>query len=173
MLALLRGEDLFEYRKQKLIRERIRKSAKKYRKAPVENWPKIVMNWDVSPESQRFSFDGQSKKEFDDYYPQGLCLGYVQLHEFDKVLCHYSRRDEGELWKVGDDSKLAYLIVYLSEGGSISPPVVKPLDNGEVIFTGGHHRYAIAKVIGEKRIPIYVCPEHKLEVGKRVTVEWA
>jgi hypothetical protein len=171
-LAVLRGEDLESHRKERAFRERICSKTEQYRNTPVGSWPKIEINWDVTQESQRFSFDGQTKEQFEAYYPEGLCLGYVELAEFDKGLCHFSRRDEGELWEVGFQSKLAFLLVYLSEGCPISPPVAKPTDNGELILIGGHHRYAIAKAIGEKTIPIYVCPEHKSEVDKRVAVEW-
>jgi hypothetical protein len=171
-LAVKRGEDIDSYRKGKAFQQRLSQAAEQYRNAPVERWPNIKINWDIRPESQKFSFDGPSIKKFEENYPKGLCLGYVELVEFDKALCRFSRRDEGELWNVGFASKLAYLIVYLSEGNPISPPFVKPIDNREVILAGGNHRYAIAKAIGEKTIPIYVCPEHKPGVETRITVEW-
>ena len=113
-----------------------------------------------------------SEQEFLKYHPEGLYLGDVTLQEFDKKLCHFSRRDEGELWELGSQNKLAYLIVYLSEGLPISPPVAKPTDNNEVILIGGHHRYAIAKSIGENDMPICVCPEHKSRVNEIINVKW-
>ena len=74
---------------------------------------------------------------------------------------------------IGSKHSLANLIVYLSEGRPISPPFVKPVDNGEVIFQGGHHRYAIAKVTGVDVFPIHVQRCNKTEIDKRVNVDWA
>ena len=156
ILAVQRGEDLEEFRKERALRIRIMNEAEKYLNAPVEKWPPIKFNWDISSTSQRFSIDGQSQEEFVENFPDGFFLGYVELAEIDKKLCHYSRRDDGELWKVGFPDRLAYLIIYLSEGRPISPPLVKPLDSGEVILQGGHNRYAIAKVVNEHEIP-YTC----------------
>ncbi|VAW78682.1 hypothetical protein MNBD_GAMMA13-1653 [hydrothermal vent metagenome] len=171
-LAVMRGENLEEYRKEASLKAKIRDESEALIDSPINQWPQIKINWDISVESQGFCFDGVSEKDFNENHPEGLLLGYVSLEDFDKKLCHYSRRDEGELWELGCQRKLAYLIVYLSEGRPISPPVVKPVENGEVIFIGGHHRYAVAKAIGENKIPIYVCPENKLGIDKIVNVEW-
>jgi len=76
------------------------------------------------------------------------------------------------LWEVGFSSSLSFLIAYLAEGHPISPPLVKPAENGEVIFQGGHHRYAIAKEIGEMEIPIHICPEDKDNLDKILEIEW-
>jgi ParB-like chromosome segregation protein Spo0J len=78
-----------------------------------------------------------------------------------------------ELWELGCSAKLARLIVYLSESRPISPPLVKPVDDGEVILQGGHHRYAIEKVINEKEIPIHIEPEYKSKIDERLSVRWA
>ena len=171
-LAVARGENLEEYREKAALRKRILEASQKYVDSPVDGWPKIKINWDVSKGSQRHCFDGVSIEEFSKYHPSGLLLGYVELKEFDNKLCHFSRRDTGELWELGSPSKLAYLIVYLSEGHPISPPVPKPVDKGEIILMGGHHRYAIAKAIGEDKIPICIYPEHKSRIDERINVKW-
>ena len=171
--AVLRGEDLETYRAEEATRARIWNMASRYINEPSSNWPPIEFNWDLSSEGQRFSLDSMTLSDFTQSYPDGFNLGHVELAEFDRKLCHFSRRDEGELWSVGCTHSLACLIVYLSEGHAISPPLVKPLeDTAEVIFTGGHHRYAIAKEIGVKRIPIYVKPEHKAAVDDLLNIEW-
>lgn len=171
--AVMRGRDLEEYRKEKELRLRIHADAQKYMLAPVSEWPNIKIIWDTSKNSQRFSLDGVSLEDFQKFYPQGFCLGWVALDEFDKKLCHFSRRDDGELWAIGFQSRLAYLIVYLAEGRPISPPLAKPLPSKEIIFCGGHHRYAIAKAIGETEIPIHIDPEHKDELDSLVRVKWS
>lgn len=159
-------------RKEAELRCRIYEDAHKYLDSPVEKWPSINMNWDVSKESQIYTLDNRSKYDFKNNYPEGFLLGYVSLFEVDSILHSFSRRDEGELWEVGIASKLAGLIVYLSEGRPISPPLVKPVENDEVILLGGHHRYAIAKVIGVKRLPIYIAHEHKVKIDGLLAVEW-
>lgn len=173
VFAKMQGQTLEEYRTQLEFHARIDSESEKYLNQPVEKWPYIVMNWDTSKSSQRFSLDGQSQEQFLKNYPDGFCLGHANLAEFDKILCHFSRRDDGELWELGCPDRLAFLIVYLSEGYPISPPLVKPLESGEVILQGGHHRYAIAKAIDETEIPIHVVPEHKSQIDKLIRVRWA
>ncbi|TMM47059.1 transcriptional regulator [Colwellia ponticola] len=170
--TLIDGEDPIDAKKQAALRARISKEAEQYIDSPVILWPDIIFNWDVSLESQRFSLDGVTQGDFKEYYPDGFIFGYVSLSEFDKILCHYSRIDDGELWELGSKYSLANLIVYLSEGRAISPPLVKSVDNGEVIFQGGHHRYAIAKVTGVDVFPIHVQRCNKAEIDKRVNVDW-
>ncbi|OQW71606.1 MAG: hypothetical protein BVN35_16290 [Proteobacteria bacterium ST_bin11] len=166
------GQSIEEYRKGKAQGMRISEQSKKYIGRPSSEWPKIFFNWDVSKNGQRHSLDATNQKDFAENYPEGFLLGHVFIENFDAKLCHYSRRNHGELWEVGCSAKLAFLIVYLSENRKISPPLVKPLDTGEVIFNGGHHRYAIAKELGLKRIPIYTKPEYKPEIDVILDVEW-
>lgn len=166
------GETLEEYRSKRSLLQRLSKESEKYIDTPASEWPLIKLNWDLSRESQRHSLDGESPKNFAEYYPAGFLLGFITLQDFDQNLCRHSRRDEGELWQVGSKGKLARLIVYLSEGRPISPPLVKPLENGEVIFNGGHHRYAIAKEIGEDVIPIHVQPEYQERINEIFHVRW-
>ncbi|OAI23911.1 hypothetical protein A1356_16770 [Methylomonas koyamae] len=172
ILAENAGQSIEEYRAEKTLRNRISEIAKGYIGKQSSEWPQIHFNWDVSAEGRRYSLDGASQKKFEKHYPEGFLLGQVVLAEFDRKLCHYSRRDEGEIWEVGFQDKLAFLIVYLSENRKISPPLVKPLETGEVIFNGGHHRYAIAKEIGEKELPIYVQPKYKSEIEAILNIEW-
>ena len=166
------GETLEVYRANKMLRLKISKEANQYIDTDSLHWPPITFNWDLSKKGQRFSLDSENELSFETYYPEGFILGKVKLDDFDKKLCHFSRRDEGELWKVGCKSSLAYLIVYLSERRLISPPLVKPHIMGEVMIQGGHHRYAIAKEIGEVYIPIYIEPQYKKEIDNIIEVNW-
>ena len=172
ILADNSGETLEVYLANKILRSTISDKAKQYIEIGSSGWPPITLNWDLSKEGQRFSLDGENESSFKNHYPEGFILGKVKLDTLDKKLCHFSRRDEGELWSVGYKSSLAYLIVYLSENRPISPPLVKPHLMGEVILKGGHHRYAIAKEIGEKYIPIYVEPKHRKEIDKIIEIDW-
>ena len=96
----------------------------------------------------------------------------MPLNEFDQYLCNFSRRDDNELWEVGFQSKLAEMIVYLSEGNPITPPIIKPLKNNEIIFQGGHHRYAVAKAIGCNNIWIYALPEDVNILNQFINICW-
>ena len=171
-LAVLNGEDLEEYRKEKALRVQINEELPLYINTERSNWPAIKFNWDLSVSSQRFSLDGSTQAEFNKNYPEGFLLGFVGLKELDAILCHHSRRDDGELWELGCSHKLAFLIVYLSKGHPISPPLVKPLESGEIIFHGGHHRYAIAKELGELIVPIHAEPKFKGEIDSLLNVNW-
>lgn len=156
------------------LRDRIRRESDAFVGTPSTSWPLITMNWDIRPGSARFALDGFSQADYDKYYPKGLLAGQVALKEIDKILCHFSRRDEGELWEVGAQHKLAYLIIYLSEGRPITPPLIKPHSTylDQVMITGGHHRYAIAKEVEEESLPIYVEPCDKAAMDKLLTINW-
>lgn len=173
MLAKILGYDSAENYKLSLEEnERLfDKSKELYKKSP-EEWPAIIFNWDYSSESQRYCFDGVSQSSFEELCPDGLVLGFIPLKELDKHLCHYSRRDSNELWEVGCQYTLAKMIVYLSESHPISPPIIKPVDNNEVIFQGGHHRYAIAKAIAIEEIPLYAYPEHVEKLNQFMKISW-
>lgn len=171
LFASLEGMPVDIYRKQKAFKNDIRAKAEKIKNLPVESWPKIQINWDVSKEGQKFCLDGVKKEEFEKHYPEGFYVFWICLDAFDDVLCHYSRRGEDELWNVGSQSKLAEMIVYLSEGHPISPPLAIPLkDSNEIALSGGHHRYAVAKAIGERTIPICVKADNKLEIERLLGV---
>lgn len=146
--------------------------SKQYVNKPPAEWPSIEFNWDYRPESQRYCFDGMTQDEFEEYYPRGLSLGKITLEEFDKFLCHFSRRDDDELWEVGCQTKLAQMILYLAGGHPITPPFIKPLPDNEVIFQGGHHRYAVAKAIGIDTIPLYSKPEYVKHLDNFIKIKW-
>jgi hypothetical protein len=173
-LAVLDGEDLFLHRERAALRALLQIEAAEYVDKPASLWPALVFNWDLSRSSQRFSLDGTSEATFEAAYPDGFKLGWVELLDFDKRLCHFSRRDgSSELWELGTKSKLAYLLAYLSHGHPISPPLVKPVINDEFIFQGGHHRYAIAKASGVKSMPIHVHPRDQTRISELTTVQWS
>lgn len=171
-LIVMRGKGLEEVGRERALHRRIKADSQRYLEAPVSEWPPIVFNWDLSQASQRFSKDGISSEEFSKTYPQGFCLGYVSLADFDQRLCFFSRRKDRELWAIGDPYKLAYLIIYLSEGRPISPPFARPLPCNEIVIDGGHHRYAVAKAVGETEIPVYVTPRHKRDLESLLSVKW-
>ena len=171
-LVVMRSKELGGYGRERALRRRIESDSQRYLETPISEWPPIVFNWDLSKESQRFSKDGVSSEEFSKTYPHGFCLGYVSLVDFDQRLCFFSRRKDRELWTIGDPYKLAYLIVYLSEGRPISPPFARPVPGNEIVIDGGHHRYAVAKAIGEPEIPLYVSPRHKEGLDSLLNVKW-
>lgn len=161
------------YRRETEERERVFNKARDFYNKPPAEWPAIKFNWDYRLESQRFCFDGLTQSDFEKMYPDGLVLGHMPLKEFDKYLCHYSRRDGDELWELGCQSKLAKMIVYLSEGNPITPPVIKPIENNEVIFQGGHHRYAVAKAIENEEVLFYAYREHIPKLNQFMNIIWA
>ena len=172
VFAAIAGETLEVYQEKYKLSSRISSEASQYMETDSSDWPPITFNWDLSEKGQRFSLDGDNELSFKTQYPEGFILGTVKIDALDKKLCHFSRRDEGELWSVGHKSSLAYLIVYLSEKRPISPPLVKPHLIGEVMLKGGHHRYAIAKEIGEKYIPVYVEPKYRKEIDNLMEIDW-
>lgn len=171
VLAVNRGEDLAQYRQQAAERADIWKEGDAYYDLPPDQWPKLQFNWDFSTSSKRFGLDGVSQVDFEKIYPDGLIAGWCSLSEFDRHLCHYSRRDGSEeLWELGFKSALAYLIAYLRRGKPITPPIVAFTDKGEFVFRGGHHRYAAAKASGIKRLPIYLEPSNYAKASSLIAL---
>jgi len=153
--------------------ERITKKSKEFYHTPPEKWPSITFNWDYRVESRRFCFDGLSQSKFETMYPKGLILGHMPLKEFDKYLCRFSHSDSNEPWEDADYSKLAEMIVYLSEGNLITPPIIIPIINkNKIAFEGGHHRYRVAKAVEINDISIYAYPEDVEILNQFMDICW-
>lgn len=174
LLSVLNGEDLEDVRRLQAMSEEAYAAGERFENLPPETWPRIErIHWDLQRRSQRFSMDGVTDADFERSYPSGFVLGHVDLKIFDRRLCHHSRRDGSELWKVGDRRKLVKALGWIILGYPISPPLAAPIGCDEVIFRGGHHRYAVAKAYGMREIPIYVAPGDVAALQDRVSVRWA
>lgn len=173
MLAHIQGEDLGEFRRRQIERADLWAEAQEYMELPSSQWPSLIFNWDLTPEAQRFALDGVKPDAFLEQYPQGFAVGSVVLVDFDRVLCHFSRRDtESELWQLGFSSSLACVLAHLRRGLPITPPLVRPLDSQEVILQGGHHRYAAAKASSLEQLPILAVKEDCAAISAIVRVRW-
>ncbi len=172
LLAVLAGEDVVEVRAQTLLRTKLRADVPKYLNTSVEQWPFSQIDWDISKESQRFSLDGSTRRDFAKHHSNGFELGWVATAELNGRLCAFSHRADDELWTVGFPTKLAYLVAYIANGGRVSPPIIKPLEDRTIILTGGHHRYAIAWALRLPRIPIHAYHEHKVPLSEILNIEW-
>jgi hypothetical protein len=172
ILAAAAGEDLKTYQAWKDLNGSLDNECGAYLDLPVEQWPPLNVNWDLSPAGQRFAFDGMKEADFRKHRPNGFRLGRIPLSTFDRHLCHYSRRDgSAELWELGSRWKLAKAIAYLRRGLPITPPLVTATE-GEFRLAGGHHRYAIAKAVTLAMLPIYVDHADVTQVEAIATVEW-
>lgn len=174
------GFDLEEMRAERVVRESTWEEAQAYLGLTPEAWPALTWNWDFSTKGQRYVYDGLSPPKFAAAHPQGLRLGWVLVEQFDARLSRFNRRDGlGELWEVGDQSKLAQAIAYGRQGRPLTPPMVAPLRTPnanpatEVFLVGGNHRYTVAKFSGLVDLPIYVEPELAEAVAAIVPVRWA
>lgn len=177
------GQTIEEFRSSKNRHDSLTSKAVQIRGAPPSKWPTLIFNWDLTINGRIYSFDSpvflpnevdtySARKKWKESFKE-FKLGWVSLEEMDSCLCNYSRRDGlKELWEVGNSFKLAYVVAHISEGFPISPPVIKPTSNDEIILIGGHHRYAAAKAVGEKRIPIYCNSTNKIKVGHLLNIEW-
>lgn len=157
LLAVLNSEDLEKYLNEKARRKALENEAEKYRKLDPAQWPKLQFNWSLDRASLHESFDGWEAKEISKHYPVGLLIGWVKLQVFDEQLCLYNkRRNIDELWSCGSESKLAYMLAYLSHSNPISPVVVGIATDGQVCLHGGSHRYTAAKFSRETKFP-FLC----------------
>lgn len=171
-IAIASGETVESIRRKRRLLLRLQEASERYVGLPPTEWPSISFNWDTTRASQRFSLDGCSAGRFAQLYPDGLTIGEVDLPDLDAALCHFDRREEEELWEVGCENKLAYMVAYLHESEAISPPIVSPTLDGEVALGGGNHRYAVAKALAVPRIPILADPSHRDALVKLIPIIW-
>lgn len=171
-LAELQGTSVEDHRRQEAHKANIRARGENFRLRPPSEWPQLAFNWDLSQGGQHYVYDACKSEQFARLHPDGLALGYVDLSEFDALLCHFNRRHNlDELWKCGNPSKLCYALAHLEAGLPITPPFVSVVPEG-LCFVGGNHRYAAAKFSGEKRLPIYVESANVKAVETLVNITW-
>ncbi len=170
VVGLLDGENLQEIRSRQNLREEIQLEANTYRNTSPSSWPIAAINWDVSLESQRFSFDGCSYLDFKKNHPDGFLLGWVKLAEMDRKLTEYCHRTDWQLWEVGDPGKLAFVIAHAARRLPISPPLIAPFGCDQVYFVGGNHRYAMARALKLEKIPVYLDRNHLDAIERRLSI---
>lgn len=159
LLVTFNGGDLNLHRAEQSKNMEVEEEARKYMNMDPSEWPSLEFKWDFRKEAQRFALDGIDLETFVSDYPQGLCLGWILLSDFDEKLDFYNRRELKDLWTVGDRDKLCKAIAYIRRGELITPPLVAPLlDRNRVCLAGGNHRYTVAKFSGQEKIPIYFDP---------------
>ncbi|MCE2998815.1 MAG: hypothetical protein ACK59Y_15300 [Betaproteobacteria bacterium] len=166
------GEEVEKVKEEASLQKKLRTEGEKYFGLPPRNWPISEFGWDISPESQCFSFDGLTLQEFETHYPGGLILGWVDTESFDKKLDPFNHRTDDELWSVGSPSKLAYLIAYLANGYKVSPPAVFPSKKNTLMLFGGNHRYAIARALRQSPIPILCKESDREKITELLFVRW-
>jgi len=168
--AIQDGWCLEQYRHQVSLRKKLQVHANLLIDKPVEEWPEFEINWDLTPENFRFAFDGDvhSPNKFNEYYPDGLALGWVNQAEFYSKLCHFNKRALNEIWTVGFAHSLAYVVAYCAAGEPLTPVVARPdiHHEGQVFLSGGNHRYAMINSIGVERMPLLIEHKHRDEMIK-------
>lgn len=171
-LAVLEGEDLTEYRKMQVLRNKLRAEAKKFVNLPPCKWPQLIFNWDLKTESQNYALDGVKTEEFQKSYPSGFCLAWVKFSEFDNQLCQFNRRnDEDEVWSIGCKSKVSEVIAYVARGLPITPILINVNSLNQLCLEGGNHRYVVAKFSkAVKFIPVYYHATRYVAISKIVTL---
>lgn len=173
LLATLEGRDLEEYRAEKAEQAALRAEAEVYRSLNPDQWPTLSFNWSLDRTYWHKSFDGWHSRDVAEHYPEGLLVGWTDLQTFDASLCLYNRRrDLEELWSCGSESKLAYMLAYLSHGNPISPIVVGFATDGQICLHGGNHRYTAAKFSGEQRFPFLCSTNDKEKLEQRLSIDW-
>ena len=131
---------------------------------PPAEWPHLTIRWDFAWSSAHHSLDGMSRVDFDKHYPAGsLSLVCVPISAARRVFCGNVRREDEELWSLGDKHKLARALLWWIEGNRMTPPFLRIVRNGAdfnlpdcVTFNGGHHRFNICAAYGLDRFPAYI-----------------
>lgn len=143
-------------------RDRINGLASAIEGAPVEDWPPFALEWDTRPESFHRSLDGADP----DYDVSDLACFWYPLATLDAHFGSYNARTAEEVWGVGSDRKSAKAIVFWSEGGRMSPPIVAPREDGKIGLNGGNHRLAVARAKGAAVVPVLVHERDRVEIFK-------
>jgi len=139
-------------------------------------WPELQFNWDTSPTAYLHTVDPPSGLLPGDHVPYEykLSLGWAPLRSIDENLSAYSRQDHmKDFWSRGQPHKFARLLNHLSRGEPISPPMLKIVEVGPLFLAGGHHRYAIARVVGIRELPFFVESTIRDQVEGIIPVRWS
>lgn len=143
-------------------RDRINGLASAIEGTSVANWPPFALAWDTGPENFYRSFDGADP----DYDVSDLTCFWYALAKLDAHLASYNARTAEEVWGVGSDLKSAKAIVFWSEGGRMSPPILAAREDGKIGLNGGNHRLAVARAKGATTVPVLVHERDRAEIFK-------
>jgi len=172
-MAVINIKDLSTYKAEQVNHDDINKKAKRHKRLDPSEWPILDFKWDLNFDAQRFALDGYKIENFQKDFPRGFCLGWVLLQELDDKLCKHNRRERHELWKVGNPDKLARAIEYICRNNLITPPLVAPIpEQNLVCLKGGNHRYTVAKFSYQKCLPIYIEPENCESINSILNIYW-
>lgn len=143
--------------------------------SPPSQWPKLHFNWDTSSTAYLHTVDQPLGLLPKDHVPfeYKLSIGWVTLSEVDAWLFPYSRQDHvADFWKRGQSHKFNRLLRHLADGKPISPPMLEVVESGHLFLTGGHHRYAIARVTQVQELPFFVEETARDQVAGIVPIRW-
>tara|TARA_R110001583_G_scaffold195354_1_gene372137 strand:- start:273 stop:788 length:516 start_codon:yes stop_codon:yes gene_type:complete len=168
----MNGGDVDEWKKHSEIKKRLAPIADSYIDLPIEQWPKIDINWDLSDEGMRFTLDGINAIQFRNSYPDGLLIRWVKLNELNDALCPYNKRTLTETWEVGFKDKLARVIAWAADGQPLTPIFIslnRALGN-KLKLEGGNHRYAMINAKNLASIPVLFNESEKTEIKKLISL---
>ena len=148
-------------------RERDAKVSKLIKK-PVARWPEFEPEWDCDAASYRRAEDGaMSAADFAAKYSGGVTCCDVLIADLDAVLTTGSRRSKDEAWGF-NDRKVAGVILFWSEGGTMTPPLISVgrwSGKDEIHIVGGNNRLAVLRSKGVVETKILV-QTPQLDVAK-------
>jgi hypothetical protein len=146
------GCSLAEARERSRERARIREAADKIEGKPLEMWPTFDVRWDLDPANFYRAFDGADPTSIDKN--ELVPIQDVPLANVDVALTPYWHRTAEEAWSVGSPDKAARVIIHWEEGGLMTPPLLVPVNDGQLSIAGGNHRLAVARTKGVTRLPV-------------------
>lgn len=156
LLIEMSGEDVNEWKRHKKIIQKLEVVADALLDLPIDQWPEININWDLSKESMRFALDGLSASKFRQSYPDVLIVRWVELDKLNNVLCSFNKRSVEETWNVGFKDKLARVIAWVSDGNPLTPIYISINEalGDKLKLEGGNHRYAMLNAKKISPIPV-------------------
>ncbi len=168
------GISLSKIAEQGRINKKLQYEYGKYIDKRVSEWPKLNFNWDVSYEGQYYSSGMSNIDEFRRAFPWGYDIGDVDTSELNNLLqLHCKIHDCSKVWSDFRSNSLVQIIANFAEGYKLSPPLIAPsVSAGMINVKDGRHRYVIAKLCGEKQIPICCSPEDVRQLSSLVRVHW-
>lgn len=150
-------------------KNRIRELSMQYMDLPVEDWPSIKVEWDLSEKSQYYSADGFSEQSFTNSYGEPLSIAWIKMMDLDNALHGASIRKKNETWSVGCKAKVAHLIRHCVEGKPLTPAHIQPHKGlNALTIVGGHHRLAVCRALELELVPVLV--EKKLEADLKAII---
>ncbi|EFN4754192.1 hypothetical protein KXE83_003108 [Escherichia coli] len=156
---------LFE-RQQQNKYERI---GSEYKGLDASKWPRLYIEWDLTPENFYRSLDGENMESVSQAYDKGFAIGKVATDSiYKKLFFNCIVKNSNDFWSICNENKACGVLGRWKEQQLITPPLLTPYE-GTLIIAGGNHRFNVARLAGAEMIYFITPKESQSEIDSIIS----